>query len=113
MPAPRMIRPLFSDRLAETSADSIQDTGHGRDMTGFAAMRQRWLQADPSVTLRVYAHVIRDQVAEAADIFARSIRASDQAAVSKSVSKRTAGTGQRAAELGALGGTRTPRLTDP
>ena len=29
--------------------------------------------ADPSVTLRVYAHVIRDQVAEAADIFARSV----------------------------------------
>jgi integrase len=29
--------------------------------------------ADPSVTLRVYAHVIRDQVAEAADVFARSI----------------------------------------
>jgi len=29
--------------------------------------------ADPSVTLRVYAHVIREQVAEAADIFARSI----------------------------------------
>ena len=28
--------------------------------------------ADPSVTLRGYAHVIREQVAEAADIFARS-----------------------------------------
>ncbi len=35
--------------------------------------------ADPSVTLRVYAHVIRDQVAAAADIFARSIPASDEA----------------------------------
>jgi len=29
--------------------------------------------ADPSITLRVTAHVIREQVAEAADIFARSI----------------------------------------
>ena len=46
--------------------------------------------ADPSVTLRVYAHVIRDQVAEAADIFARSIQADEMAAVSKSVSKKPA-----------------------
>jgi hypothetical protein len=46
--------------------------------------------ADPSVTLRVYAHVIRDQVAKAADIFARSIQADDMAAVSKSVSKKPA-----------------------
>jgi integrase len=46
--------------------------------------------ADPSVTLRVYAHVIRDQVAEAADIFARSVQADDMAAVSKSVSKKPA-----------------------
>jgi len=30
---------------------------------------------DPSVTLRVYAHVIRDQVAAPADIVARSIPA--------------------------------------
>jgi hypothetical protein len=43
--------------------------------------------ADPSVTPRVYAHVIRDQVA-AADIFARSIPPSDEAGVSKSVSKK-------------------------
>jgi integrase len=45
---------------------------------------------DPSVTLRVYAHVIRDQVAAAAGIFARSIPAGDEAGVSKSVSKRAA-----------------------
>jgi integrase len=44
--------------------------------------------ADPSVTLRVYAHVIREQVAEAADIFARSIPVGGEAAVSKSVSKK-------------------------
>ena len=29
--------------------------------------------ADPSITLRVYAHVISDQLTEAADIFARVI----------------------------------------
>jgi integrase len=46
--------------------------------------------ADPSVTLRVYAHVIRDQVAAAADIFARSVPAGAEAGVSKSVSKRAA-----------------------
>ena len=44
--------------------------------------------ADPSVTLRVYAHVIRDQVAEAAEVFARSIAASSTAGVSKSVSTK-------------------------
>jgi integrase len=31
--------------------------------------------ADPSITLRVYAHVISEQLAEAAVIFARSIEA--------------------------------------
>jgi integrase len=51
--------------------------------------------ADPSVTLRVYAHVIRDQVAEAADVFARSIPAPATAGVSKSVSKKAP---RRAAE---------------
>jgi integrase len=44
--------------------------------------------ADPSVTLRVYAHVIRDQVADAADVFARSIRGDEEAGVSKSVSTK-------------------------
>jgi integrase len=44
--------------------------------------------ADPSITLRVYAHVIREQVAEAADIFVWSIAHAGQAAVSKSVSKK-------------------------
>jgi len=33
--------------------------------------------------LRVYDHVIRDQVTAAADIFARSIPAGDEAGVSK------------------------------
>ena len=46
--------------------------------------------ADPTITLRVYAHVIREQVAEAADIFARSIPPAGRAAVSKSVSKKVA-----------------------
>ena len=31
--------------------------------------------ADPSITLRVYAHVISNQLAEAADIFARIMKA--------------------------------------
>ena len=31
--------------------------------------------ADPSITLRVYAHVINDQLIEAADIFARAAAA--------------------------------------
>lgn len=42
--------------------------------------------ADPSITLRVYAHVVNEQLAEAADTFARAISASG--AVSKSVSKK-------------------------
>jgi integrase len=41
--------------------------------TGGLPVAARLGHADPSVTLRVYAHVIRDQVAKAADIFARSI----------------------------------------
>jgi len=40
--------------------------------------------ADPSTTLKVYAHVLREQAAGAADVFARAIEA---AAVSKAVSK--------------------------
>ena len=66
--------------------------------------------ADPSVTLRVYAYVVRDQVAEAADIFARSVSAGDDSAVSKSVSRPLPSGGKMAVELGALGGTRTPNL---
>jgi hypothetical protein len=31
--------------------------------------------ADPSITLRVYAHVISDHLTEAADIFARAVAA--------------------------------------
>jgi integrase len=39
--------------------------------------------ADPSTTLRVYAHVLREQAAGAADVFARAV----EAAVSKGVSR--------------------------
>ena len=39
--------------------------------------------ADPAVTLRVYAHVLREQAATVGDIFAQAVKAS----VSKSVSK--------------------------
>jgi len=44
-------------------------------------------RADPSVTLQVYAHVIRDQVAAAEDTLARSIPAGDEAVISNSASK--------------------------
>jgi integrase len=44
--------------------------------------------ADPSVTLRVYAHVIRSSEAAAADIFARAVRGPNEPPVSKSVSKK-------------------------
>jgi integrase len=43
--------------------------------------------ADPSVTLRVYAHVIRTAEAAAADVFAKAIQARPAGRVSKSVSK--------------------------
>ncbi|HZD72105.1 MAG TPA: hypothetical protein VFA45_25285 [Actinomycetes bacterium] len=39
--------------------------------------------ADPSTTLRVYAHVLREQAAGAADVFAQAV----EAAVSNAVSK--------------------------
>jgi integrase len=64
--------------------------------------------ADPSVTLRVYAHVIRDQVAAAADIFARSIQAGDTAAVSKSVSKRAAAARPKPSDLARSEGLEPP-----
>ena len=51
--------------------------------------------ADPLVTLQVYAHVIREQVAEAAEVFARSVQGSQKAGVSKSVSKKAPAEGQR------------------
>jgi integrase len=64
--------------------------------------------ADPSVTLRVYAHVIRDQVAEAADIFARSIQGDGMSAVSKSVSKRAASARPEGPELARSEGLEPP-----
>ena len=64
--------------------------------------------ADPSVTLRVYAHVVREQVAAAADIFARSIQAGDTAAVSKSVSKRAAAARPKPSDLARSEGLEPP-----
>ena len=67
--------------------------------------------ADPSITLRVYAHVISDQLTEAADIFARAVAATSQGpAVSNRVSKRVPSGLGKGSDLGALGGTRTPNL---
>jgi len=65
--------------------------------------RLAW-DADPSIMLRVYARVMRDQVAAAADIFAGSIPAGDQADVGESVDKKAAAKWRRAVDLGALGG---------
>jgi integrase len=47
-------------------------------------MPNRLGHADPSTTLRVYAHVLREQAAGAADIFAEAVEA---AAVSRGVSR--------------------------
>jgi integrase len=43
--------------------------------------------SDPAVTLRVYAHVLRESAAGVADVFAKAV---DRAVVSKSVSKKVA-----------------------
>lgn len=43
--------------------------------------------SDPAVTLRVYAHVLRESVAGVADVFAKTL---ERAGVSKSVSKKVA-----------------------
>ena len=43
--------------------------------------------SDPAVTLRVYAHVLRESVAGVADVFAKAV---ERAGVSKSVSKKVA-----------------------
>jgi hypothetical protein len=63
---------------------------------------------DRPITLRVYTHVVNEQLAEAAGIFARAIDASGL--VSGSVSKEAHPNGEGAFDLGALGGTRTPNL---
>jgi hypothetical protein len=64
--------------------------------------------ADPSVTLRVHAHVIRDQVAEAADVFARAIQVGGAIAVSKSVRKKAASAGPKGSELARSEGLEPP-----
>ena len=64
--------------------------------------------ADPSITLRVNAHVIREQVAEAADVFARSIPPAGSAAASKSVSNKGPGHEAEAADLARSEGLEPP-----
>ena len=59
----------------------LHDLRHVHATTQFAGWRAgacgraRLGHADPSITLRVYAHVISDQLTEAADIFARAVAA--------------------------------------
>jgi integrase len=57
-----------------TSATSMRQTLL-RDGVPVHVVAARLGHADPSITLRVYAHVIREQLVEAADIFARAIEA--------------------------------------
>jgi hypothetical protein len=66
--------------------------------------------ADPSVTLRVYAHVIRDQVAAAADILRARSRPVTRPLLANPLARRLLPSRRRAVDLGALGGTRTPSL---
>jgi integrase len=55
----------------------MQTTGACQVGTSWAGSQHvvaaRLGHADPSITLRVYAHVISDQLTEAADIFARAV----------------------------------------
>ena len=57
----------------------LHDLGHVHATTLLLAgvpvhvVAARLGHADPSITLRVYAHVISDQHTEAADIFARAV----------------------------------------
>jgi integrase len=44
-------------------------------LAGVHVVAARLGHADPSITLRVYAHVISDQLTEAANIFARAVAA--------------------------------------
>jgi len=55
--------------------------------------RLAW-DADPSIMLRVYTRVIRDQVAAAADIFAGSIPAGDQAVLANLLARRQPPSGE-------------------
>jgi hypothetical protein len=72
--------------------------------------------ADPSITLRVYAHVISDQLTEAADIFARAVAATSwrhqltAALLATALANEPLPDSERGSDLGALGGTRTPNL---
>jgi hypothetical protein len=45
--------------------------------------------ADPSVTLRVYSHVLREHAAGVGDIFGQAVTQAVTASVSKSVNKTT------------------------
>jgi integrase len=80
-PLPRPDAPLPPARL--------HDLGHVHATTLLLAgvpvhvVATRLGHADPSTTLRVYAHVLRDQAAGAADVFARAV----EAAVGKGVSR--------------------------
>jgi integrase len=50
---------------------------------------ERLGHADPAITLRVYAHVIRQHAAGVADVFAAQVQAASGGPVSNGVSKAT------------------------
>jgi integrase len=73
---------IHSDQRGETLPHArLHDLRHVHATTLLLAgvpvhvVAARLGHADPSITLRVYAHVISDQLTEAADIFARAIAA--------------------------------------
>ena len=62
-------------RPAARSAPCPRDDPAAGRRTQVHVVAARLGHADPSITLRVYAHVISNQLAEAADIFAQVIKA--------------------------------------
>jgi transposase len=113
-------------KVAFTSEDRVRDVIHNFNADGFASLYPRYRgghppkftlgqrreikkiakstrlgHADPSVTLRVYAHVIRSSEAAAADIFARAVRGPNAPSVSKTPAARPDDTADLGAALGA------------
>jgi integrase len=64
---------VTAGRLLRPTAHPRDNAAPGRRPVHVVAARLG--HADPSITLRVYAHVINEQLVKAADIFARQINA--------------------------------------
>ena len=76
-----MPRTLRVQASGDVSTRQLDDLRHVHATTLLLAgvpvyvVASRLGHADPSITFRVYAHVISDQLTEAADIFARAVAA--------------------------------------